>query len=1342
MSNSKEVTFLAETFGIKLTDWKGSAVDTNSLSQKLGNVKARVEGEREKLQNLYIHPLIEDTDLQDLIRNTIRKDVINLFSDIETTRKYIAENNTNNLASIIETLEKRTTGLDSLVVDYNASLKKLEEEFKKKKEAVNKIQDLRNQLNTHYLASGTEIEKLEKVINGIDNPPDIRKEEYKGLKTTLEDLNNNVEARKEADFGDGISFKSLQFILPETLLNQPLAQLQLYEDALNSLIDAFKQISEQAKEAAGSWDGKVKDLFPSYILISSKFEDIFHEYEKFRAVILESKVSTEEEIQNTIKELDNSCLNILIDKENKTDSKLRDKNTENAEKSLKELKEKWKNAVSEREQARTKALSDLGQSQNMFKEYFPILLEISQVTEFDAKLAEMNAFISQAEYTKASTLAESFIKELPEKKTFVGGNELGFQEYLALHKEFKSKFPIEKIQAIGYEAQQTSENAELLGVNLPHSHAEIDKLLEQALSYYSDHLLIRNLTSYEEDLKEAQEKLEKNIEALEKHKDLKTDSGLGLKDIKAAKDTYTDKKQEKKDAKKELQAAKDEYQKALDTIQRSEDKLSQIDKAKIKAQDELKDPTLDDRAKKRAQRLIKALDKAKKETEAELHKNNKTAELSEANIKTKEANCEKIEKEMEKAKETFESSQQELSDKLLLETHPELRNIMAAWKKALENLDSHIQTCKRSLAKDNLSHFEEVIFADIEEGKRNAIRFWEQTEKTLHNEPTLQACVDQIDLLRESIDDEMNTLNDPSTKFGAKQQAVQVLKDNLFAQLTEIRRNFPLEENIPAALLPFTQKDTATEIETKLLTLSLDSEEQEEQCFKLVEQYKQELSTLNEQVEEVHKAVSNQIDKDLRQLIYFRDRLVLETKTRSEIANDTSAFMNSEIHYIRIAYAQLVEKLNKISDDYLRSIAETNMLPTQMKEFEALEAELYKIDSSDLQSLTNEYKHMEKDIENAQSTLYKAKKIKYIYPKNWEELDKKIGELAGVWKTQSIEKSTETLAKWKILFGEYEIQAEMMEGDIQSLVQRADLLRKQIKEKESTLASFPKTLAQFNDGLEKITESKIKTIDDYDANFPQYTKLQDLFEKMLLDPMMMQDQESTLSAQKDFDERQKKDWDAFLDMFRSKILPELNELIKNQKKSPNIDPKEKDSIAQYEKDSKSAFEAAKKSGKKGAYAEGRTQLKKIQGILTRLKRFPEGVNAQKLKSLKDISGKWSSALAGLKSQLDKLNAEIIKVIKEENNPELNETDIVNIINNFYKEFTKNNFDLAIMKLEAGEDLKKWKEIGLSQVRDYRALTTSPVGQKLMENPFLKIDWGAFNKTLNTIEKSFLLYKGA
>ena len=1347
MSTSKEVQFLAATFGIKLTDWKGSAVDTNALSKQLGSIKAQVEAQQTKLQNLYVNPRIEGNPLQVTIREYIKTTLLNIMTDIELTRKEIAAAQISHATLHIDYLSKEKDKINVKLNEFNDELKKLDEEFKKRTEKASKIQDLRNKLNASYVSTETDVAKLEKTISSIDNPPEIRKDEFSALKDTLANIKIKVEENKTIKFKPNITFKELQFILPETLLTKPVSELLNYENALEGLISTFEVLSKEANQAASSWDGRVKDLFPDYWLISSEFEDIFHEYEKFRAEILENKVSTREEIDAAVKKLDEKCLNTLLNEKNKTDEKLRDSNTEIVKTALNTQKEEWKNSVAERETIRSKALNETQIAQDTFKEYFPVLLELNRYSDFDAKLTEISTLISQSEFTRASELALKFINTLQKEKTPAG---LTFMEYYGQHQEFRRNNPLEKLQELGKKAGDIANTAKILGLDLPYSGQGIDLLISNVVGYYSQ-MEMKDLDFYKKTLEEIKDCIEEDEQFLAKHKDIKTDSGLGLDDIQNTEALLSDKKDELRSATKELNKAQDEYEKALQNVKTSEDKLKQIARTKEKAEETIKDATADAKAKDRAKKLLKALEKAKTETEQEISNNNKTVEISETRIKEKEKACTNIKNDMKEISDKYDAVHDELASKLLEETNPEIADLVKEWKQAFEKLEAHFAGCRKSLEKDNLGYMEQTVFSRALSEQNFCKGIWEATKKSNDNKSALEGTLSKLNDVKDILDEDMNKINDPNTIFSEKQRHVTESKNAVLAQIENLKKIFPKEEYIPAAVLPFTGKETADALSVKLINLSLDKAEDEENILSVIEQCKKDFEALETHITDTNAAVSKQQKEDFQTLIYFRNRLLLETTTRAKIAKDAWATFNAGIEYIRIAFQQIEAQLNQFTDDFLKALAETNQLPAQMKEFEKLEKDLEKIDTSDLQSVTKQFQKLETDITTAKENLNAAVTIKKIYPKNHEELLKKIGEIESQWKSKSFESSMEAISKWKLLFHEYQIQAEMMEGDIQMLVADADHLRKQVKEKETMLAAFPKTLKHFNDTLEGITESKVKNIDDYDANNPKFRKLQELFDKTMLDPKALQDQESMIGAQQDFDARQKKDWEAFLEIFKNKIMPELSAVVKEQLKNPNVDPNEKDSISQYEKDAEKAFDDAKKSGKKGAYEEGRTHLKKIQGILTRLNRFPEGVNAQKLKSLKDISGKWKNALASLQSQIDTLTSKISKEIKEENNPALNDSDVVSIINKFYENLQKSNFDLAIMKLEeakeksktdpnAAKELKKWKEAGLSLVRDCKTLTSSALAQKLTENPFSKVDLGAFNKTLNTIEKSILLYR--
>ena len=233
-------------------------------------------------------------------------------------------------------------------------------------------------------------------------------------------------------------------------------------------------------------------------------------------------------------------------------------------------------------------------------------------------------------------------------------------------------------------------------------------------------------------------------------------------------------------------------------------------------------------------------------------------------------------------------------------------------------------------------------------------------------------------------------------------------------------------------------------------------------------------------------------------------------------------------------------------------------------------------------------------------------------------------------------------------------------------------------------ASFPKIEQKFQDTLSQIIPKMVQTVDHFDILHPKYVQLQEMFEQIIADPREIQHQESILRAQEDVAHRQKEDWKAFIEMFRSGILPEIKEVLQMQQQNPNIHTQEKSRILAYEQESKKAFEAAKNAGNGGQYEEGRIHLQKIKGILTRLKRFPNGVHAQKLKSLKNIADTWNTAQANMEYQLNILKETITKAILEEGVEVSQEKTIHPLFETLNKQLNKTNTKLM-------SELEKYKK---------------------------------------------------
>ena len=167
-----------------------------------------------------------------------------------------------------------------------------------------------------------------------------------------------------------------------------------------------------------------------------------------------------------------------------------------------------------------------------------------------------------------------------------------------------------------------------------------------------------------------------------------------------------------------------------------------------------------------------------------------------------------------------------------------------------------------------------------------------------------------------------------------------------------------------------------------------------------------------------------------------------------------------------------------------------------------------------------------------------------------------------------------------------------------------------------------------------------------------------------------------------------------------------------------------------------------KPEKKGSYEEGRSHLAKVNGIAIRLNRFPEGVNATKVANLQLINSKWAEGLQTLRAKLTDVKVAMKSAIEKHGNvPSGLASGADGFIDQFSNQFNSYSFELIVMRLQEGAELKAWKEKGVSQIRDIQSLLNSMTGKMILKNPFVPIDFAAFEKLLKTIEKSILLYSG-
>lgn len=1340
MSNfsSKEVDLLASIFNIPLQDGKGGLSDESTQLKTLEYLKAQIEKQRLVLQNLYIHPLIPDTPLQEEIRSAIKEKLIPISMYADDVKKKLEsstkERCTTHLTAI--SLEKEEIARTIETLREKLDIKKTSHAAKRKH--TDRLQNLRNTLNITISAQYEASRELEAVITGIQHPPEVRQEEFDALCAQQNTIDAQIKTLKARTLAGGVSFSTLRYLLPEQLMTKTESELQQMQQALNELITDIQNTTKETTLAAQSWNKRSQELFPSYYLVSTEFEALFKKCASFRETLFSTRVLTEEELNNFVQSYDAHSINLLLDTKNKSDSTFRNQTVDFVQKKLEEHKKTWSTLHSAKEQARVEALQALEQAQAVFQQYVPAMLHAQRITEFDAQLTDISTHIADAQYQAAKESAQQFITALPTQECTVGTEVISFEEMRSIHEKFRLEHSIDSIQQLGEKAQELMSTARLLHIALPHSYALIDMYLQRVIAFYTDNSAVYNIEVYQEYLATAQGFVEENEHAVFTY----TQQGTFIEELESQQKDLLQQEEELISTKKNCTEKERVVQESEKKGNKLRAQAKQIEEALEQAQQDLGAKDLSEKAVSRAKKLVKVLKKAQTENIHELEQHAKSHDFDVSKLETIREEYLQSEALHNQKKAEFEQTRKEVSAQIQENVHPNIKAIVDQWEEGVATFRSYTEESIAYLNEHYLAHLKDSIISEHVQALEKCTKYWGTIEQSPNNESLLTSYCTLLGEYLGYFQDDMNQLRASGETFAIKKQYCARMKEQLFTECTALVRSFPNEITIPLQELPFTGNNAAQQIHEQIMLLSLETPEQEPQQFARIKTCRQELDSLRTYITELDLLIEERKKEDFQKLIFFRDRLLLEAKTRSEIAESSWPGWGEQLSYVRLAYTQITDQLSSITDNYLLSMAQTDLFTKQYERFQKTEQQLHHIDNYDPKSLINEFIKLETDIQACASNLRKASKIQLVYPKIYEELKKKINDLGTAWKTLPLEDSKQKIAQWKILYGEYQIQAELTQGDIQALLENAQQLRVRLEEHKDMFASFPKIDQKFQDTLSQIIPKMVQTVDHFDIVHPQYLQMQDLFEKIIAAPREIQHQESILHAQEDFAHRQKEDWKAFIEMFRSGILPEIKEVLQMQQQNPNIHTKEKSRILAYEQESKKAFEAAKNAGNSGQYEEGRIHLQKIKGILTRLKRFPNGVHAQKLKSLKNIADTWNTAQAKMEHQLNILKKTITTAILEEGVEVSQEKTIHPLFETLHKQLNKTNFDLSIMKLEAGEEQKKWKEHGLSIVRDFMAIADSPIAQQFENNPFAPVDWSAYKKSLLSIEKSFLLYRGA
>ena len=1351
---SDEVTFLSNTFAIKLTNPKQKDLDIGDLHKHIKSVESQIEKHKRALHTMFVHPVVAGTDVESDIRKTLKDQVVSLLDDLEDARKFVSDGDISNYEQCLSKMNTKTKLLESHVDFHTKAFKSLTDSEKKKEEKRKELQKSRQELAKCVYELDTALQELEKCIETIGTPPEIRNTDFEALKKTLEEQKIAYTKLKETEFAHNMTFSKLLHLVTAEVLSLSLQELLDCQASYRQAFHACTFIRDLVQKSSNSWEGNIKELFPEYLLLQSDYEKTFHKYEEIRTVIQNSYDVEEEIKESAIKSID-QFLHRLLDPKNKP-PKGKEKTSEKEKESqafrdatvaevsplLEKKKNEWSEILKFNQKLKEDGLNALNTAEEAMKKYFPAMIQAQKTPYYDDKINALRALIPIAKYESIRVQAKILCAEIEKDVLKYGEEKITFKVYIEEHYlSLKSNISTDSLKELGFRAQNLEQESLRLAIPLPNPYKEIDASLRYLNKFHDNPSSGIGIKEFEKTIEAVKKKVDDNAEKI---KNIKTAVGMdnsvfsNLKEI----EEKLNKQQKKLDAaNKQKTDAEKLLAKALGKQEEYKRKKNQIKSAVAKAEEELKDATLGDDEKTKIEKLIKRLKKAAKEVRDSKPGIQKELEGGKADLRDANEDLEKLNKKIKEGREKLKKKQKDAQNEIMEQINPEIAALVKKWDVLTSKFAADLQEAQNYLDTNNLSFLAETIIDGgqaMHDGYQN---YWSQNMST-ENVSSL------TDLLRayerdviDELASELKMVETEEDLLEQKQSHIRQMKGKLIQQIQEQQRRFPSSEEAP----DFNGESLAQTIIQKIGTIDVASltKENEGELLAVIEACRADVEHLSKETTEVCQAQEKKIAKEISVLKDLRDVLKLEVQTRIELAKDTFHFVGDPEKFIKMAFGSLLQQLNEITDPYIDSVVHTNLGLDIKSKLSAISSELKKVDFADPAGLSASYEQLSKDISSAQKSLAKEKVLKETSPNEHKILLDRITALNEKWEKQSIDISKQDLTTWKVMFANSMAIATNTKDRIKALEGKAGTLQQLLKENESYLKSYPKLLKHLQAGISNIKVSKIKTVKEFDAAESKYQYYIDLLEKSLNDPATSQEEESMLHLQEEIAERQKEDWLAFLSLFEGNIMKQLKDLVAQQLASPSFPDNERSALKQYRTDAEQALKEAKKAGEKEAYKEGRSHLSRIRGVLQRLQRFPNGVNAEKLKSLQELSKKWKEALLDIQGQCEKIKNEIERCIRDDQNLKtgLSSNDVHAKIDGFIQKFQRFNFEIVTMKLKEGNDIKSWKENGLAQVRDIRTLIDSPLGRRITGNPFDPIEWGPIKKGLNTIEKSILLYRG-
>ena len=1265
-------------FLVKTFDITLPAIDGKlSVLNDVQQLRSKLDQQKLILQNYYTHPLLENDQVP--IKNALKNYVLHALEQVDDFLKKMESDTKQDPAKLQATLKKSYSRASTSIEEAQKKL----DELKVKQKILNSLQTTtikeRNAFITLLQDTKTIHLAIADILQGEVIKP--RAEDLKDLRTASEmaPTFSTIEVSPES-----------RQIITATVQQFSETELESFRSAIAGHRSTIVALQQRLSDALKQWHKGISDVLPAIDFPWNNTKSIYKNYEKLRSEIRSSNMLSDEEKSNVLTELDQAYLVPFLAKEQDV-----------AARGFQRQLESWTHRQTTLKNIRDKAEKEVENVRTRISKLISVMTP-DEIQTYNANYNEIKQHLGDSLYKESWLLCQKLLEDIE-------GNA-SLNDRATNLETAKTEWSSAKVLELGTKIQDLQQKALLFEIQLPSpklSLMGIPEAFQQNMLSPSEYISQMNTQQAQYDTQH--EYVNKRLHELGKDE-------LGLK-INDEHTILTNTQKETKENKSKGAKKEQDIKKFEAKIAKLAKSLRGLQDSEKELENHLKTPNvenLDDKQKKRYKKILKKTQKKLKEKYLELQSltlKKTSAEQELTNIQNEQV---QLENALESSNQKIQQYKEQLRENALDRLPQDKVN---EWTAVVNKFSEEYVRQKTSLEDKSAAAHEQSLLAPFQTRFDVAKKEWEQIIK---KSVTAEELAPHINGAKQIVD-ELHNLT--ITQEGVEQLNTNAKKDELSQRkMVAISSIQEMEKMEP----------TSSASNETLYRKPINATSSIEDLEVLITNITTELTAT--------KARHNTRTGLLQELITQRNRIKEELTVRLDIRKNISTVtkkISSHEKCLDMAYSSVTAELNVYTDAYLNSLVTVQTLLDSTKaELTTIHKTLKDIDSVTSTGIVATIEKLRTDRKEYKKRLTKDKILRTRMPKRYESLLKEINDIKSNMAKQSPQTSKKSFANWKIVYESYSTESVLLDADIKELLNAISTMRSDVKKSKKVFLAYPKVYAKLKNDLKAIKAS-CATMSAYNVAKPRFADLQDLYQDCLANPQVGAKAESDEGSREEALARLKLEWEALFKEFKTRNVPALDKLIKKQQKVLD----RKDELKRLSDASSKAhkeFAQAEKAGSKEQYEEARGHLKEIRRIHAHLKRFPNGVNAHRMDGLRKISTGWKESISTFHTSLDSLTATIDGAVPE--SQIVLKPAVLELIREFKEGFVPGVFDIAIAKLLQRNEIPKWKEVGLSLVRDHKALIKSEKAKLMQNNPFQAVSTKILEKQLNSIEKTFLLFK--